>query len=301
MTAYNWENNYSNAGEDYINHSDEFWVGSFPKEEKTTPGKIALWMSENAQKNNIPYKLFTIQMQGYVSADGNGTVNEDESAPSARFKEVKYRKGAPFADTPDTGDDHVYMDEYLNYIISHIGDSTTATGIQAYALDNEPALWSGTHPRIQDRPVFCSELLEKSVELASVVKEADANAEVFGPALYGYMAFVSLQNAKDWNHIKTEKGYRWFIDYYLDEMKKASDEKGYRLLDVLDLHYYTEQRGACGERSCEHYDRDDCIKARFDSYKSLYDPDFKEDSWIADTGAEFFPLLPNIQQSIDQY
>ena len=301
MTAYNWENNYSNAGSDYKHNSDDFWVGSFSGEERRIPGKVALEMSSKAKKNGIPYKLFTLQMQGYVSADGNGEVSEDEAAPSARFKEVKYRKEAPFSDMPDTEDDYVYMDEYLNYLIKNLGNSGSETGIQAYALDNEPALWKGTHPRIQKNNTLCSELIEKSVELAGVVKEADANAEVFGPALYGYMAFVSLQDANDWKTIKKDNDYRWFIDYYLDEMRKASDAAGTRLLDVLDLHYYTEQKGACGERSCEHYDRDDCIRARFDSYRSLYDPDFKENSWIGDNGAEFFPLLPNIQQSIDKY
>ncbi len=238
---------------------------------------------------------------GNVSADADGTVEENEVAPSQRFKEVRFEKGAPFSDTPDANDDYVYMDEYLNYLIGMLGDSSTSTGIQAYSLDNEPALWSSTHPRVQKEPISCIGLMEKSISLAKVVKKMDPGAEVFGPALYGYMAFVSLQGAKDWDQIKSENGYRWYIDYYLDEMKKASDEAGVRLLDVLDLHYYTEQRGACGERSCSHYDNPDCVRARFDSYRSLWDDSFVENSWITDTGAEFLPLLPNVFESIEKY
>ena len=83
--------------------------------------------------------------------------------------------------------------------------------------------------------------------------------------------------------------------------QKAEEENDIRLLDVLDIHYYTEAKGVCGERSCNHYDNDECIKARLDSVRSFYDETYRENSWITDTGAEFFPLLPNIKKSIDTY
>ncbi|MBR4554792.1 MAG: glycoside hydrolase, partial [Ruminococcus sp.] len=82
---------------------------------------------------------------------------------------------------------------------------------------------------------------------------------------------------------------------------KAEDENGERLLDVLDIHYYTEAKGECGERSCSHYNQEGCVEARLNSTRSLWEEGYKEDSWIVDTGAEFFPLLPNIRQSIDKY
>lgn len=84
-------------------------------------------------------------------------------------------------------------------------------------------------------------------------------------------------------------------------MCAAEAAAGRRLVDVLDLHYYTEAKGACGERSCSHYDNDDCITARLNSFRSLYDPIYRENSWIVYSGAQFFPLLPNIQESIDKF
>ncbi|MDE5991801.1 MAG: glycoside hydrolase family 44 protein, partial [Oscillospiraceae bacterium] len=191
--------------------------------------------------------------------------------------------------------------EYLNYLFDKLGKSDSETGIKAFALDNEPALWKHTHSLVQQGDLSCEELVKRSVDLAAVVKEMDSGAEVFGPSLFGYSAFDSFAGAPDWQQLKTDNGYRWFIDYYLDEMRKAEESGGTRLLDVLDIHYYTEAKGVCGERSCEHYDNDGCVKARLDSVKSLYDETYREDSWITDTGAEFFPLLPNIQQSIDKY
>ena len=45
------------------------------------------------------------------------------------------------------------------------------------------------------------------------------------------------------------KGSRpWFISYYLDEMRTASNAAGKRLLDVLDVHWYPEAQDGAGNR-----------------------------------------------------
>lgn len=301
MTAYNWENNMSNAGSDWYQSSDMYMVNNADEEYKTAPGGAALDAAKSIRENKIEYGLLTLQMQGYVSSDLQGNVPESECAPSDFWCKVENRKGSDFYMTPDLEDGVVYTDEYLNYLIKKLGKSDSKKGFKGYALDNEPSLWGGTHPRIQTEPLNCAELIEKSVDLASVVKDMDEGADVFGPALFGYSAFTSLLNPPDWENIRSEGGYRWFIDYYLDSMKKAEDEQGRRLLDVLDLHFYTEAKGVCGERSCNHYDNDGCVQARLDSVRSLFEDGYRENSWIVDTGAEFFPLLPNVEQSIAEY
>ena len=301
MSAYNWENNMSNAGSDWHNTADMYLITKAAQEFRQVPGGAALNASYEAKNGNVPYTLLTLQMLGYVSSSKKGQLTEKMAAPSEYWKKVVNRKNGDLSLEPDKKDDYVYMDEYLNYLFENVGKSDSETGIKAFALDNEPALWHSTHSLVQTEPLLCSELIGKSIDLASLVKEMDSGAEVFGPSLFGYSAFDSLAGAPDWTELKSENSYRWFIDYYLDEMKKAEQEKGTRLLDVLDIHYYTEAKGVCGERSCNHYDNDDCVKARLDSVRSLYDENYHEDSWITDTGAEFFPLIPNLQQSIDTY
>ena len=301
MSAYNWENNMSNAGSDYYHTSDMYLITDIPDEFKRVPGGPALALSSEAQTHNISYTLLTLQMLGYVTSSKRGRVTAENAATSDYWVEVRNRKDSELSLEPDKNDGAVYTDEYLNYLSDKIGKSDSATGIKAFALDNEPALWKHTHSLVQHGDLSCSELIVKSAERASGVKEADPGAEVLGPSLFGYSAFDSFAGAPDWQKLKADNGYRWFIDYYLDEMKKAGNSSGKRLLDVLDIHYYTEAKGECGERSCSHYDNDGCIKARLDSVRSLYDENYRENSWITDTGAEFFPLLPNIQQSIDNY
>ncbi len=300
FSAYNWETNASNAGADWKHISDDYFRQFMTDELYGTPGGVAINLSRKCTEKNA-YSIMTLQMLGYVSADLGGTVSEEETAPSARWDKVEFKKGTDFADVPDTEDGVVYMDEFVNYLVKTLGDSQSENGIKGYSLDNEPALWTDTHPRVHPEKAGCEEIINKSKALAKAVKDIDPHAEIFGPALFGYGAYVDFSGAYDWELVKFEKDYRWFIDYYLDEMKKAEDETGIRLLDVLDVHFYTEAKGKCGKRYCDHYDDRDCVKAILDSPRSLWDSSYQEDSWIVDTGAEFLPLLPNLQQSVDKY
>ena len=285
MTGYNWENNASNAGSDWKYSSDNNLSTS------DTPADCVRQLSKEAKRFGVDYKLTTLQLAGYAAADKNGTVTEAETAPSDRWNAVKMTKGSAFADEPDLTDGTVYMDEYVNYIIKMLGNSQSESGIQGYSLDNEPALWSSTHKRIHPQPVGMKELSDKSAEIAAAVKKLDPKAEIFGPALYGYTAFDHLADddkSDEWEALKSEGGYHWYIDYYLDSMKKASEQAGTRLLDVLDIHYYSE--------SCRKGTDD-----RLQSVRTLYEKGFSENSWIGQWCMENVPILPTVQASIDKY
>ena len=293
-TAYNWETNYSNAGSDWENSSDDY----ISKSDK--PAAAATKLSSEASDAGIAYKLATLQMAGYVSADKAGTVNADEVAPSVRWNEVKFDKEGELSLTPDLTDGVVYMEEYVNYLVKTLGDSKTDKGIQAYSLDNEPALWSHTHSLVHPDTLSFSELVDKSVELSKVVKSVDKNAEIFGPALYGYTAFDHLQDDNAWKAEFAGK-YDWFISYYLDQMKKAEEENGKRLLDVLDIHYYTEAQGTCGTRMCSDPTHTECIDEMLQSYRTLCEKGYTEKSWIGQYCQQNIPIIPRMQESIDKY
>ncbi len=300
FTAYNWENNASNAGSDWNHSSDDHLQGNVDYTLLGLPGSVALNLDKVCDTAGA-YSLMTLQMAGYASADKNGQVSSDEVAPSNRFVQVMASKGSEFSLTPDLNDGFVYMDEFVNYLVETLGDAAHG-GINAYSLDNEPALWQHTHPLVHPDKPTCAELIEKTIATATAVKAVDPYAEIFGPALFGYGAFTTFSGAPDWNDIrKSNPNYKWFIDYYLDEMAKAEESCGTRLVDVLDVHFYTEAKGACGTRYCTHFDDPACVYNKLNATRSLWDDSYTEDSWITDTGAEFLPILPALQKSIDTY
>lgn len=298
FSGYNWETNYSNAGRDWLHNSDQYLV-DFDKELQAIPGGPAIEFAQEAAAKKVPYKITTVQMAGYVSADDDGEVTEDQIAPSERWLEVRARKGSEFSMTPDTTDDYVYIDEYVNYLVETLGDASTATGYQAYNLDNEPSLWSSTHSRMHPDKVTCEEIVTKSIDYSSAIKDVDPKAEIFGLALYGVGAYVSFNSAPDWSEHSDE--YDWFISYYLDEMRKAEEEHGKRLVDVIDVHYYSEAKGQCRVTECEDYTHTECVEARLQSPRTLYDPMYIENSWIGNSFQGYLPILPKLNESIEEY
>lgn len=69
-------------------------------------------------------------MAGYVAADKNGTVTASQVAPGARWNDIVFAKNSTFSLTPDLTDTHVYMDEFVNMLVSKYGKANTDKGIR---------------------------------------------------------------------------------------------------------------------------------------------------------------------------
>lgn len=81
-------------------------------------------------------------------------------------------------------------------------------------------------------------------------------------------------------------------------MKSASDADGRRLLDVLDLHFYSEARG-CNVRVTGTGTGDCLVAARVQAPRSLWDPGYVETSWITSSiGGEAIALAPRMLAKI---
>ena len=304
MTGYNWENNASNAGSDYNQQSDDFltWIANITGSQANVPGIVMTNFHDQSLAAKTSYSVLTLPMAGYVAADKSGPVTPAQAAPSSRWVAVVNTKPTALSTTPDLNDGKVYSDELLNFLVTHYGSATGATGIKGYDLDNEPDLWSSTHPRLHPAQPLCTELISRSVDLAKTVKRIDPAAETLGFVSYGFNGYLSFQNATDWNTEKQKGAYRWFIDYYLDQMKQASTTAGTRLLDVLDLHNYSEAQGG-GARVTDSTDYTNiaCNQARMQAPRAFWDTTYVENSWIGQYYASYLPFLPNIQQSITTF
>jgi mannan endo-1,4-beta-mannosidase len=299
LTGYNWETNHSNAGSDWEHSSDNFLLDNagIPESEWDEPATVMTHFHGESLAMGAETML-TLQMAGYVAADDAGTVPEEQTAPSVRWDSVEWRKEASFVHGPDREDGTVYMDELVHRLTQRYGGAEDPDGVRWYTLDNEPALWPETHPRIHPEKTGAEELVERSVELASAVKAVDPNSRITGPVLYGFGAYRDLQGAPGWNAVKAE--YDWFIDYYLDRMWEAEQTHGQRLLDVLDVHWYPEARGDHRIVASDATTPAD-VEARLQAPRTLWDSTYTENSWIADCCREFLPLLPRLQQAIDEY
>jgi hypothetical protein len=300
QTGYNWETNASSAGADWQHSSDNHLVQGLPVAEQRQPARAVekLHQAFTARKQ---YIQATVQLAGYVAADMNGAVSEAEAAPGNRWKKVVFEKSGALSLTPDVNDGEVYMDEFVNYVVSKVGKST-AGGIRAWSLDNEPGLWRHTHPRIHPGALTVAPMIEKSVGAAKAIKKVDPEAEVYGPAAWGWTEMKVLDDMGNW---KSAFGTRhdWWISTYLEMMKAEGDKAGKRLLDVLDFHWYPEHQGECRIilNACDQNSAAQA-EARIQAPRSLWDETFTEKSWIAQANANKpVRLLGMMKASIEKH
>ncbi len=306
LTAYNWENNWSNAGADWYFENDQYLSSS------ATPGKYVTDFRDSCVTNKQD-SVVTLQMAGYVSDSVFGEVNLiTESAPSYYFKKVVFAKGAPFCSPPGspvTTDANVYMDEFVNFLVSKYGYAGDPNGVKFYDMDNEPDIWSdgndgATHPEVHPAHPTCAEYKDKSVAVSLAVKNVDPNAQMLGPVSYGFGGYLTFQSAPDWK-APLSNGYSWFLDYYLDKMEANSVVAGKRLLDALDVHWYPEATDSAGNRITNSVSTTDMYNARMQAPRTLWDPTYiwpnGELSWIDEWYSSYLPILPKLKNSINTY
>ena len=284
MTAYNWENNASNAGSDYQYQNDAFLTAS------GTPGEAVRPLVEAAHAAGAA-ALLTVPIVDYVAADknGGGDIRNTANYQMTRLKANQATKGAPFTTTPDATDRNVYQDEFVAW-----AQGRFASGALLYSLDNEPDLWSSTHPEVHAAAVGYDELVQRSTTFAKAIKAVAPTSSVLGFVSYGYSGYTTLQSAPD----RAGKGE--FIDYFLGKMKAAEASAGKRLVDYLDLHWYPEARGG-GARITDAGTGAAEVDARVQAPRSLWDETYTEDSWIArDAVAGPIKLLPWLAAKIER-
>ncbi len=301
-SAYNWENNYSNAGADYNHISDRYFtIGA---SNSSTPALPILNMVNTANSRK-QYTLVTLQAAGYVARDDNGEVLSSEKAPSNRWDSVAFRKNAEYSLSPNLTDGYVYIDEMIHYLNTNLGSKGNG-GIDAFAIDNEPALWGTTHPRIRPIAISHNEVFYKTTELGKVIKELSPSAEVYGPMFYGWW------DAKNFAGLgyPLNKGYAWYVDFYLDSLRKVETALNKRILDVVAFHWYPEAKGNVtlkrivdlGQNNApteEELVAPDMVQARLQAPRSLWDESYIEYGNI--TTSESLQYIKRIQNSINQY
>ena len=195
--------------------------------------------------------------------------------------------------------DESHTREWVTHLVSQFGTADEG-GVQFYALDNEPMLWNSTHRDVHPEPASYDEVLARGISHATAIKQADPSADVLGPVAWGwtgyfYSALDAAGEGAWWNNPQDRNahGGEAFIPWYLSEMADAEAETGQRLLDYLDIHYYPQSDGVALTRSGGGVATQ---QERLNSTRSLWDPDYVDNSWIADE----VQLIPRMQEWIDE-
>jgi hypothetical protein len=175
-------------------------------------------------------------------------------------------------------------------------DAKRGRSVHQYILDNEPALWNHTHRDVHPEPVTYDELLDRLTRYGGAVRRADPEAVIAGPAEWGWPGY--LFSAKDQAVSFTLKpdrrahGDKPLMPWLLGKLREHRQKTGERILDVVDLHYYPQHPGAGMGTSGKTDPHSAAMRIR--STRSLWDPTYRDESWIEDS----VHLIPRMKKWI---
>lgn len=288
VSGYNWEVNATHQSVCGPEPTDEYYDNS-ALGEGSEPGDAASSVLDVAEQNGGA-AMIPIPIGEYVAADSLAeSVIDTDDYMTTRFRANVAAKGTAFATPPDTADEFVYQDEFVNWVMTEAGSTDVV-----FALDHHPELWEYEVCLIHPDEASYADVVDTNTEFATAIKDVWSDVEIAGPGHYGWRAYVSLQNnAEDW---ETEGE---FVDYYLANMAANSATYGRRLIDYLDLHWYPETYVE-GVRIVEDVSTPAMAEARMQAPRSLWDPGYNEGNWInSDLGLEPIDLISRMQDKIN--
>lgn len=169
--------------------------------------------------------------------------------------------------------------------------------VQMYILDNEPSLWNVTHRDVHPQPVSYDELLDRTIKYATVIRDADPDSLIAGPAEWGWSGYLfSAVDREAGIQVQPDRmahGGVPLVAWYLKKLADHEKATGKRLLDVLDLHFYPAADGVYGDKAGTD---PPTSELRLRSTRALWDPTYRDESWIKDA----VRLIPRMKEWVGE-
>ncbi|HYP74528.1 MAG TPA: glycoside hydrolase family 44 protein [Polyangiaceae bacterium] len=291
MTRYNWQNNANNVGKDWFFHNGKTYdYRAFLASNRSLNSLSALTIpiigqvAKDTTSYGFPVAKYGAQKEHdpHVVDAGNGIRPDGTLLPPL----------SPTVTSVPAGPEMIQ--KWVETIVAQ--DASTKTrSVGLYILDNEPNLWNTNHRDVHPDPLSYDELLDRTIRYGTAIRKADPGARIAGPAEWGWTGyFYSAKDAAAGTTLRPDRrahGDMPLVPWYLKQLHEHEKKTGTRVLDVLDVHYYPQAKDVYGKAS------DPATAAlRLRSTRSLWDPTYKDESWINDN----VRLLPRLKEWIAQ-
>jgi hypothetical protein len=295
-TRYNWQLNTWNLAKDWFfrntgdaNSSYKQFLDENRQHGVTTALTVPMigWVAKDATSYSFPVSaLGPQQATGWDVPDSGNGVGRD---------------GKLIVPGPPAVTSVAAPPEYIERWIREIRNQDGARGrrVASYILDNEPMLWNSTHRDVHPEPTTYDELLEKTIAYASAVRRADPEARIAGPAEWGWLAYhYSAKDVAAGVQLRPDRrlhGDEPLIPWYLRKIREHEQKTGTKLLDILDVHFYSMAPGVGIGTQGQTDSKTAALRIR--STRSLWDPTYLDESWIN----ERMRVLPLLRQWVAAY
>ena len=295
-TRYNWERNTFNVAKDW-----------FFRNAPGATGGYAEFLRANL-KHGMKTAL-TVPTIGWVAKDGTsysfpvaGFGKQEATAPEAPdMGNGVGVDGKPIEPPPPTVTSEPSTPESIARWVRQIrtDDGNGPRSVDAYILDNEPMLWNSTHRDVHPQPTTYDELLERTIAYATAIRKADPEGKIAGPAEWGWLAYhYSAKDVVAGLFLRPDRrahGDEPLIPWYLKALRAHEQKSGTKMLDILDVHFYPMADGIGINTGGKTDPTTAALRLR--ATRSLWDPTYKDESWIN----ERIRLLPLLKEWISAY
>ncbi len=323
-TRYNWQIDVDNTGSDYFFEN----IPNPPTQGRTLPDGSAADLFVEQDRRTGTRSLITLPMAGFVAKrrppgdnhpyDCGFQVSRYGAQQQVDPWDTNCGNGVHTDGTNVTGNspsdtstavDPTFDAAWIGHLTGHYG-TAAAGGVAFYEFDNETELWSSTHRDIRPQHLGYDELRDRTWQYGAAVKAADGTAATLGPSGWGWTAYFysDLDTAPGgdwWNHPADRNAHGGvpLAEWYLQQMRAYEQQHGTRLLDYVDEHFYPQANGVFAGWT------DDATNAlRLRSTRSLWDPSYVDESWIAQP-IRMIPMMhdwvtadyPGTKTSISEY
>ncbi|MCC3575910.1 MAG: glycoside hydrolase family 44 protein [Microcoleus sp. PH2017_40_RAT_O_B] len=300
-SRYNWLVDSSNVGDDF------FFVGGGDNKNPIPGDSTDKIVKTN--RNNGSKSIVTIPMIGYVNKFSTWNCGFRVSKYGAQEKTNPYifpegdkcgngkrpdgtlitnnnRLDVSIVSNPD------FQKAWVQHLVKTHGTAAKG-GVQIYQMDNEPSGWGNTHRDVHPEPTSYDELRDRTFQYASMVKATDPTAKILGPSDFGWPVYVDSGVKGD----REKHGGVWFARWYLQQMRAYEQQKGVRILDYFDEHYYPLVDDLC-LANCPAGDAK-TQAARLRSTRSLWDSTYTDESWIGKSNPPL-TIIPRFREWVKQ-
>ena len=300
-SRYNWQLNADNRGQDWYFES----IG----DTSAIAGERGNTFISNTRAAGAQ-AMITIPMIGWVAKLGSNR------SKLASFSQAKYgaQTGNDWQWFPDAGngilkstgqpvsgndpnDANVpnsssFEKQWVQSIVGTFG-LASGGGQKYYILDNEHSIWHSTHRDVHPVGATMDEINSLIQDYASQIKAADPGALVVGPEEWGWSGYLLSGYDQQWGSIhgwsnlpdRAAHGNMDYLPWLLSQLKTS------HALDVFTVHYYP-QGGEFGNDTSTSMQL-----LRNQSTRSLWDPNYVDQSWINDK----VMLIPRLRNWANTY
>jgi len=311
-TSYNWQLNSDNRGND--------WYFESIADSNPTPGYRGDDFITTTRAANVGAQaMLTIPMINYIGSLGANRATQwsfsiakygpqtgwDPYNPDAG-NGVSTAPGNPYitgnnpADS-STPNSPAIQQAWIAHLVSTWGLAAHG-GLRYYLTDNEPSIWFSTHRDVHPVGPNYSEIYNDFLTYAANIRAADPGAAIVGPEEWGWLAqfysgYDQQNGATNPGSDYNTHGQTYYYPWLLQQLYAYQQSTGKHLLNVLSVHYYPQ------DGSYSNNDSTAAQLIRNQSTRSLWDPNYVDQSWIAQVGINGgkVNLIPNLKSWVKQY